>query len=85
MDLLLGSVLLLSILVFFLLVNTWIHKRWRHRHSCRRSSHLAVHFPSRVVNVGLGDGGGDCHDHLQKEGLFISPLVILCTAEYAGS
>ena len=42
-----GLVLLLSILVFFLLVNTWIHNWKRHRHSCRRPSHLAVHFPSR--------------------------------------
>ena len=42
-----GLVLLLSILVFFLLVNTWIDNWERHRHSCRRPSHLAGHFPSR--------------------------------------
>ena len=43
----LGLVLLLLILVFFLLVSTWIHNGRRHRNSCRCPSHLAVHFPSR--------------------------------------
>ena len=38
-----GLVLLVSVL----LVNTWIHNRGRHRHSRRRPSHLAGHFPSR--------------------------------------
>ena len=42
-----GLVLLLLILVFFLLVSTWIHNGGRHCDSGRRSSHLAVH---------LGDG-----------------------------
>ena len=42
-----GLVLLLSSLVSVLLVNTWIHIRRGHRHSGRRPSHLAVHFPSR--------------------------------------
>ena len=42
-----SSVLLLSLLVFFLLVNTWIHIGRRHRRSCWRPSDLAVHFPLR--------------------------------------
>ena len=41
-----GLVLLLSILVFYLLVNTWIHIRRVHRHRSRRPSCPAVHFPS---------------------------------------
>ena len=94
-----GLVLLLSILVLFLLVNTWIHNWERHRHSCRRPSHLVVHFPSRVLPVGLGDGVGDCHDAaIFQEGLFLFPLdyfreselcfyfrgMVWCTAEHAG-
>ena len=76
-----GLVLLLSILVFFLLVNTWIHNRGRHRHSCRRPSRPAVHF----VPVGLGDGVGDCHDaaDLLKERLSLSPSNIAGGENYA--
>ena len=42
-----GLVLLLSILVFYFLVNTWIRIRRRRRNSSRRLSCLAVHFSSR--------------------------------------
>ena len=42
-----GLVFLLLVLVSFLLVSTWIHIRGRLHHSCRRPSHLALHFPSR--------------------------------------
>ena len=42
-----GLVLLMSILVSFLLVGTWIHIRRGHRHSSQRPSCPAVHFPSR--------------------------------------
>ena len=71
-----GLVLLMPILVFLLLVNTWIHIWVRLRHSCRRPSHLAVHFPSRGHARWVGDGVGDCHvaANLQREGFFISPL-----------
>ena len=42
-----GLVLLLLILVFVLLVSTWIHIRRGHRHSGQRPSLSAPHFPSR--------------------------------------
>ena len=42
-----GLVLLLLILVFALLVSSWIHTRMGHRHSCQRPSHPAVHLTSR--------------------------------------
>ena len=45
--LLLGVILLLVILVLSLWGSTWISTRGRLRHSCRRLSCPAVHFPSR--------------------------------------
>ena len=42
-----GLVLLLLILVFALLVSTWIHIGRGHRHSGQRLSRSTVHFPSR--------------------------------------
>ena len=55
-----GLVLLLSSLVSVLLVNTWIHIRRGHRHSGRRPSHLAVHFPSRGRARWVGDRRQSC-------------------------
>ena len=42
-----GLVLLLLILVFALVVSTWIHMRRGHRYSGQRLSCSTVHFPSR--------------------------------------
>ena len=66
-----GLVLLLSSLVSVLLVNTWIHIRRGHRHSGRRPSHLAVHFPSRGRARWVGDVA-----NLARVCLFISLLFL---------
>ena len=89
-----GLVLLLSILVFFLLVFSWIHNWERASSKLSTSIPLGGALPLAVVPDGLGDGVGDCHDaaNLQREGLLFRKLcsflrvclfLFLCTAEYA--
>ena len=74
-----GLVLLLLILVFALLVSTWIHTSG----GCivtAVSVHPARRYtsPLGVVPVGSGDGVGDCHDvaNLRRERLFVSPWYL---------
>ena len=72
-----GLVLLLSILVSFLLVSTWI-RIWSGIvtvvgvHPAQRCT-----SPYGIVPVGSGDGVGDCHDvaDLHRERLFISLFI----------
>ena len=74
-----GLVLLLSILVFYLLVNTWIHIWGRRRRSCRRPAHLAVHFPCRgKCSLGWETALASVTTlPLSKEKVFLFPFKIL--------
>ena len=73
-----GLVLLLSILVFFLLINTWIHTRERHRHSCRRPSHLKCALPlSGSCPLGWGTALATVTTlPISQESVFVFPLSI---------
>ena len=80
-----GSVLLLSTLVLFLLVNSCIHSRERFRHSFRCPSHLAVHFPSlgRARWVGGWYWRLSRRCHSPKKSFFISFIIYSRRKNYA--